>query len=222
MHRIPCHTAGRVQGPGPGQATFHEFISGGYYLASAARLPDAFSTLLPETLISISPCVAEVGPRCSWESDWGSRALKRARAEAAGECYVPQGQQETLSPIDSAIKQTALPGYVKLHGEPPQVMPFGFSSFVVASAYYEQFGLPMQLLGIVLHATLLSSLEVQLGEDVNRGYGLVERVGFHSWLCSCLPEVVSEVLSVRPATKRVDLRFRRGSQSRAACTDGGR
>jgi hypothetical protein len=139
-----------------------------------------------------------------------------------GEPSASQDLQEERYPIDAAIRQTALPVHVQLHSEPKQVMPFGFSSFAVAFAYYEQFGPPLQLLGIGLHGTLLSSLEQQRGEDVNQGYGLIERIGqgrrirpgsilgfeplgfqamsFHSWLCSLSQDKVSEVLGIRPAT----------------------
>lgn len=145
-----------------------QFISGGYYLAEPVPRPPSFSRLLPETIVSLSPCLAEVGP--THHSD--------------------------------------------------DAMPFGFSSFQNAIAAHTP---PQLLLGIVLHTSLLPSLRRQRDRDINRGYGLLERVGehqplagggivlgfeplgfeamsFHSWLCNYFPDNVRRDLCIVPAS----------------------
>ena len=188
---------------------FGEFISGGYDrydLVRPEKRPDSFSALLPEMLMSVSPCIAEVGPRCLWESDWGRLSLEAVELSDAS--------------IDAIVERTALPERVDTASEPAHVMPFGFSSFAIASAFHEQMTAPTLLVGIGLHSSLLPSLEAQRSQDVNNGYGLMERIeqrqtlrqgeilgfeplgfyamSFHSWLCGYFPEKVNKELQIRP------------------------
>ena len=200
---------------------FGRFISGGYYLVRPVKRPDSFSALLPETLVTVSPCIGEVGPRCSWESDWGRLTLEQQKTDAT-ECGVPAEElPELLNSINNIVERTTLPQGLQTCQEPPQVMPFGFSSFVIASAFYEQFAPPTLLLGIGLHASLVPLLNEQRRRDINNGYGLIERIGqrqtlrpgqvlgfeplgfeamsFHSWICNYFPESVDKELRIKPA-----------------------
>ncbi|MBL8216010.1 MAG: hypothetical protein JNK87_35130 [Bryobacterales bacterium] len=86
---------------------FGEFISGGYDrydLVRPEKRPDSFSALLPEMLMSVSPCIAEVGPRCLWESDWGRLSLEAVELSDAS--------------IDAIVERTALPEGVDTASEP--------------------------------------------------------------------------------------------------------
>lgn len=80
---------------------------------------------------------------------------------------------------------------------------------------------PALLVGIGLHASLLSWVNEQLDRDINHGYGLVERVeqglplspgnvlgfeplgfeatSFHSWLCNYFPDCVKNDLNIEPS-----------------------
>lgn len=185
------------------------------------KRPASFSMLLPETIVTVSPCLADVGPRCSWESDWGSLTLEQQKAEA-GDIGVPHERlQGYLDSIDAILKRTSLPDGMPSPDEPSQVMPFGFSSFAVASAFYERFAPPVLLVGIGLHTSLVPLLKDQRTRDINKGYGLIERIGqhqclspgevlgfeplgfeamsFHSWICNDFPDSVDKDLKIQPA-----------------------
>ena len=147
---------------------FDQFISGGYYFVTPVKRPDSLSALLPDTLVTVSPCIAEVGPRCSWASDWGSLTLDQQKTEAADCGVLPEGLQENLNSIDAILERTSLPERLRASPEPSQVMPFGFSSFAVASAFYERFVPPTLLLGIGLHTSLIPLLNDQRRRDINK------------------------------------------------------
>jgi hypothetical protein len=103
--------------------------------------------------------------------------------------------------------------------------PNGFSSAIAAQEFLSRFITDTAILvvGIGLHTSLLSSFRGQLGDDVNRGYGLIERIEentilsaggqvlgfeplgyegmhFHSWLCSNEPEDVRNGFGIRQMT----------------------
>ncbi|MBY0373112.1 MAG: hypothetical protein K2Q23_03910 [Bryobacteraceae bacterium] len=182
----------------PDAPDFGDFISGGYFLVKP--LESHSFPLMPEPLVSVSSCITEVGPSGFWTPEWHRRT------------------REFSNPIDAQVAATVLPEGVRMA---KQDAPFGFCSFVSASAYYAHFTPPTILVGIGLHKSLTRLIEVQRSRDIGYGIGLVQRMArrrrlragrvlgyeplgfegmkFHSWVCNWFPESVGKDLGIRPA-----------------------
>jgi hypothetical protein len=184
-----------------------DYISGGYFLVQRTPLPKNISELLPDKVLTVSDCFARVAPGL-WAVDWENRSDKDRANEAA-----PFG-----------IPAQALPELVKwFSAEMGSDHPNAFSSVVLAREFYRRFVTADQplIIGIGLQKTLLSSFHEQVVKDVNRGYGLVERVlrgqpiadggrflgyeplgfeatHFHTWLCHRAPDEVHSRFKTLP------------------------
>jgi len=195
-----------------------QFLSGGYYLATPAKRHPSFSALLPETILTVSPCIADVGPN---GDNWASTTLEEQEAEASTIGVSPADLPAYLDSFDAITRRTVLPAGMRAAAEPFEVMPFGLSSFAIASELHAQINPLALLLGIGLHASLAPLLYEQRDRDINRGFGLIDRIeqnqrlspgrilgfeplgfhamSFHSWICNYFPDKVSTDLGIQPA-----------------------
>jgi hypothetical protein len=198
---------------------FRKFVSGGYYLVRPTARPESFSTLLPATIVTLSSCIGEVGPGL-WAVDWPGAPQNR-EAEAAKFGIPADRLPELVDWVSAVVAGRLVPGGSPTQ-DPGEVVPFGFSSLSAAREFYVRFipGNEILILGSGLHESLLPSLDEQKHRDINRGFGLVERihrrqavapgtvlgfeplgfeaVSFHSWLCNDFPEEVNKKLGIQP------------------------
>jgi hypothetical protein len=184
-----------------------EFISGGYFLVKQIPRPKDVSDLMPTTLFTLSDCFAEIAP-----DDWAISGYNYDDGDRASEA------------AKFGIPAAAVPRLVELlSGETGSQHSNAFPSLPVAEAFYRECKNKREvaLLGIGLDRSLLPSLYGQQNDDVNRGYGLLERVElqkpldsggeplgfellgfeatkFHSWLCHNAPWEAFEKFGVRP------------------------
>lgn len=184
-----------------------DFICGGYFLVKPIARPKDISEHLPATLLTLSNCFTEIAP-----DDWAISGYDYDDAERATEA------------AEFGIPADAVPRLVRLLSEKiGSQHSNAFPSLPVAEAFYRECTDKRQvvLLGIGLNRTLLPSLYAQRNDDVNRGYGLLERVElqmpldpggkplgfellgfegtkFHSWLCHNAPLEAFEKFGVLP------------------------
>jgi hypothetical protein len=184
-----------------------KFICGGYFLVKQIPRPKDVSDFLPGTLLTLSDCFAEIGP-----DDWAVSAYNYDDAERAAEA------------AKFGIAPAAVPGLVDLFtAEIGLQHSNAFPNLAVAQAFYRECtnSNEVALLGIGLEPALLASAYAQKNDDVNSGYGLLERLElqtpldakgkplgfeplgfeatkFHSWLCHNAAPEAFETFGVRP------------------------
>jgi hypothetical protein len=184
-----------------------DYICGGYFLVKTVGRPKVISELVPETLLTISTCFTDVAPDV-----WAVAEYKVTDDERVAEA------------AKLGIPSSALPRLTRLLSEAiGSELPNAFPNLAVAEAFYAECTdkADVALLGIGLHPTLLSSAHAQRDDEVNRGYGLLERIEsqrrlasggeplgfeplgldgthFHSWLCHNAPVEALEEFGVRP------------------------
>jgi hypothetical protein len=185
-----------------------EYISGGYMVVKLTRRPKKLSTLGPDFFLTISNCIGETAPDL-WAVNWEKWTLKDRLRKSAAFDIDPDRVDELVEFAARAI--------------PPDEYPNAFSELDHAVHFRQRFVRASDtfVVGIGLHTSLLASFAAQLEKDVNRGYGMIERLRkrsplaaggvsygyeplgfeachFHSWLCNSLPEEVAAVLAIRP------------------------
>jgi len=184
-----------------------DFISGGYFLVRRIPRPADVSELLPSTLTTLSNCFTDIAP-----DDWTLSGYNYSDDERAEEA------------AKFAIPRRVVPGLVRLFSDALGTQHSNaFPNLEVAEAFYKDCSEKDQvmLVGIGLHQSLLESLYAQRNDDVNQGYGLLERVElqnplaelgeplgfellgysgtkFHSWLCHNAAVEASEKFGVHP------------------------
>jgi hypothetical protein len=182
-----------------------QFISGGYYLVKQIVRPKDVSENLPATLVTLSNCFTGIAP-----GDWAISGYNYSDAERAAEA------------AKFGIPGQSVPRLVRLLSDEIGLQHSNaFPSLTSAEAFYRECvdRREIALLGIGLDPTLLASVEEQRNDDVNRGYGLVERLElaiplsskgevlgfeplgfeatkFHSWLCHYAPSEALEKFGV--------------------------
>jgi hypothetical protein len=185
-----------------------EHISGGYFISKPIRRPNGAFSLLPEAFLTASACFADIAPDL-WAVDWESYPKKEV-AEEAAKFGIPAHLTGELVQWVSAQMVGGL-------------HPNAFLTLLIAREFVQRFVTDngVQILGIGLHTSLLPSFYGQLAKDMNRGYGLVDRVDrkdlladggsllgyeplgyeavhFHSWLCHSAPDEAEKLFGVRP------------------------
>jgi len=183
------------------------YICGGYYLVKRIVRPRGVSELIPDTLLTLSNCFTDVAP-----GDWAVQGYnydEAARAEEAAKFGI----------LASAVPQLVALMSRELGTQHSNAFP----TLSVAQSFYGSCGNKegVWLLGIGLDPSLLPSLEAQRDDDINHGYGLMERVelkqplerggkalgyeplgfegtSFHSWLCHNVPEEAAKEFGIRP------------------------
>ena len=183
------------------------FISGGYFLTKRVGRPRAISDLAPDSIITLSNCFTEIAP-----DSWADKAYSFNDEERAAEAFkfgIPGDAVPSLADqFTMAVESTHITNFF-----PNLPIAQEFHRFCTDQA--------VVLVGIGLHVSLLQSLKAQLGDDVNRGYGLIERVDanipvadggdalgyeplgfeatkFHSWLCHNAPVEAHKQFGIRP------------------------
>ena len=185
-----------------------EYISGGYFITKPVQRPDGPFSQLPETFLTASDCFAEIAPDL-WAVDWESYPQTDV-AEEAGKFGIPAHLATELVQWVSARMVGGL-------------HPNAFLTLAMAREFVQRFVVDnaVCIIGIGLHTSLLPSFYRQLEKDMNRGYGLVDRVDrkdlladggsllgfeplgyeavhFHTWLCNSTPDETEKLFGVRP------------------------
>jgi hypothetical protein len=185
-----------------------EYISGGYFIVKPIGRPEGPFSLLPQTLITLSTCLAAIAPD-AWTMAWGNNTREEA-AEHVAKFGIPAHLAPEM--VDWVKAETPVGHY-----------PSAFLSLQKASEFVRRFviGNGVEIVGIGLHKSLLPSFYGQLEKDANRGYGLLERVElkesladggtvlgyeplgfetthFHTWLCHYMPDEAKKLFGVRP------------------------
>lgn len=182
-------------------------ICGGYYLVKKIKRPQDVSDPAPLSFITLSSCFSETAP-----DDWAHAGYNYTEAERANEA------------LNFGIAASNVPEVVSLFTQEQGALPpNAFASLSTAEAFYRQCENQetVALVGIGLHPSLLPSLYAQRENEVNHGYGLLERVEmkvplapgrevlgyeplgydgmhFHSWLCHNAPKAAWEKLKIGP------------------------
>jgi hypothetical protein len=191
-----------------GNANLDDFICGGYFLAKRVDRPPDVSNLLPRCLIKLSTCFTDIAP-----DTWADADYKYEDDERAAEA------------VKFGIVQGAVPALVKMFTDAvrPQHLANAFPSFAVAQEFYRHSAQKdaVFLLGLGLERSSVPTLRAQLQDDLNQGYGLIERVDastslepggevlgyeplgfegtkFHSWLCHNAAVEAHERFGIRP------------------------
>lgn len=185
-----------------------EHISGGYFISKLIQRPKGAFWLLPETFLTASDCFADIAPDL-WAVDWESYTPTEV-AEEAAKFGIPAHLTGELVEWVSAQMVGGL-------------HPNAFLSLPMAREFVRRFVVEngVQIIGIGLHTSLLPSFYGQLEKDINRGYGLVDRIDrkdlladggnllgyeplgyeavhFHTWLCHYAPDEAEKLFGVRP------------------------
>jgi hypothetical protein len=140
-----------------------EYISGGYFISKPIQRPSGPFSLLPEAFLTASDCFADIAPDL-WAVDWESYAPKEVVEEAA-KFGIPAHLTAELVQWVSAHMVGGL-------------HPNAFLSLPMTREFVRRFVADngVQIIGIGLHTSLLPSFYGQLEKDINRGYGLVDRI----------------------------------------------
>lgn len=183
-------------------------ICGGYFLTRRIPRPDSISDPAPTTILTLSNCITEIAPDdwadSGYNYDIEERVVEAKKFGISSEA-VPQLVEEFTKAVSSNHITTAFP------------------TLQIARAFYRacEDKSTIALVGIGLERSLLASFYAQRNDDVNRGYGLFERVDknveleaggealgyellgfeatkFHSWLCHNSPVEAKEKLGVTP------------------------
>lgn len=159
---------------------------------------------MPASIMTLSSCFHETGP-----GDWALDGYNYADAERADEA------------AKFGIPAAVVPELVRLFSrEQNSFATNAFVSLSIAKTFYRacENRETVALVGIGLHPSLLTSVYAQQDKDVNRGYGLLERLElkaplapgevlgyeplgydgmhFHSWLCHDAPKIAWEELKI--------------------------
>ena len=188
-------------------ADLSAFISGGYFLTKRIRRPSYVTDPMSDSIITLSWCLTEMAPD-SW----------------ADKCYNHSDEERAAEALKFGIPSDAVPNLVDQFTraiEPMHLTNF-FPTLSVAREFFRRCtDKTVALLGIGLEPSLLPSVRAQLKDDINRGYGLIERVDamiplstcgevlgyeplgfeatrFHSWLCHNAPAEAYKKFGVRP------------------------
>ena len=183
------------------------FVSGGYFLTKRVGRPQAISDLVPDSILTLSTCFTNIAP-----DSWADKAYNHEDEERIAEALkfgIPREAVPTL--LDQFTKAV----------ESNHITNF-FPTLSVAQEFYRYCAdETVVLVGIGLDASRLQSFKAQLGDDINHGYGLVERVDanipvagggevlgfeplgfeatkFHSWLCHNAPADAYTLFGIRP------------------------
>ena len=184
------------------------YICGGYFLSKRVRRPPDVSSVVPDSIVTLSDCFTDVAP-----DEWAD----------AGYHY--EDEERAADALKFGIPASAVPALVNLFTTEVALhhITNAFPSLSVGRAFYRQCAdkEAVALLGIGLEPSLLPSFYGQRNDDINRGYGLFERVEakqslehggrplgfeplgfeatkFHSWLCHNAPADVSERFGIQP------------------------
>jgi hypothetical protein len=189
--------------------TMSDYVSGGYYVLKAIPRPsDLPSSVLPDTLLTMSTCFTRVVcdiVQLQWDN---YDDVREAIADEAREFGIPEAQIPEL--VSWAKEQRNTNYLVYSEVEPALELR---QRFITNRATH--------VIGIGLHTSLLASFESQLDKDMNRGTGLLELVNekrapadgghvlgfeplgfeatkFHSWLCHYAPDEAHARFGIRP------------------------
>jgi hypothetical protein len=184
------------------------FISGGFFLTMPVGRPQFLTTLVPDLILTLSNCFAEIAPD-DW-ADEGYNYEDQERIEEALKFGIPASAVPSLvAQFTQAVRSNHLTNF--------------FPSLSLAQEFYHHCTNKerVALIGIGLEPSLIPSVLAQLKDDVNQGYGLIERVNekeplepggeilgyeplgfegtkFHSWLCHNAPEDAYQKFGIRP------------------------
>ncbi len=183
------------------------YICGGYFLVKRIPRPKDISDLIPETILTLSECFTDIAPDI-----W------------AFEGYNVDDEERSEEALKFGITGPAVREMVSLLTHENGALPANaFPHLSVAQEFYRHSApeADIALLGIGLEPSLMSSLYAQRDDDVNHGYGLIERLElmhplqiggeplgheplgfeatkFHSWLCHDEPPEALKRFGVRP------------------------
>jgi hypothetical protein len=181
------------------------FISGGYYLCRRFKRPSDVAPALPESLVTLSNCFTDIGPR-----EWLLRSWNCTVGETAEKAALLGVTQELVVPMLDWCTEAKLNPH-----------PCSFRTVEFATEFHRQFvrSRDVVVLGIGLHRELLDSFYSQLEKDFNHGYALIEQIEreeplaswgtelgfeplgfeatkFHSWLCHNAPAKIRAELGI--------------------------
>lgn len=183
------------------------FISGGYFLTKRVARPQDVTDFAPDSIVTLSNCFTEIAP-----GTWADKAYNyedNDRAAEASKFGIPRDDVPNL--VDEFTKAVESNHITNL-----------FPTLTIAEEFYRCCAdEAVVLLGIGLDASRVLSFKAQLDDDVNRGYGLIERVdanvpvasggevlgyeplgfcgtAFHSWLCHNAPADADKRFGIRP------------------------
>jgi hypothetical protein len=185
-----------------------EYVSGGYYIVKSISRPEDLTEFLPDRLLTMSACFAEVA-RDIVQLQWDRyEDVSEAIAEEASAFGIRAAQ---IPDLVSWAKSQQNGNYLVFTDVQPAIeLRTRFITDATA-----------RVIGIGLHTSRLDSFESQLEKDVNKGFGLVELVNekrppaeggdhlgfeplgfqgtkFHSWLCHYAPAEVCKRFGIRP------------------------
>jgi hypothetical protein len=189
-------------------ADISSFICGGYFLSKRVLRPRAISGLWPDSVLTVSECFTDVAP-----DTWADKA------------YNHDDEERVVALQKFGIARSAVSKLVDLFTQAVQSrhLTNAFPSLYVAQQFFQHCAdqKAVALLGIGLERSLVPSFLSQLNDDVNHGYGLIERVNaneslerggktlgyeplgfdatkFHSWLCHNAALDAYKQFGVRP------------------------
>ncbi len=185
----------------------NEYVSAGYYVVNEISRPKEVSEILPDKLLTISNCFAPV-VRQIIQLRWDDyEDVREAVAEEATKFGILPIQVPDL--VRWAKEQDNDNYVVYTNVETPLELRTRFMNKPET-----------HVVGLGLHADLLSSFKSQLDKDVNKGLGLVELIeqerplteggsclgyeplgfcgtSFHSWLCHYAPDEAFRLFGTR-------------------------
>jgi len=192
----------------PMNADLDDYICGGYFLTKRVSRPAYVSNLAPDRMTTLSACFTDIAP-----DSWADADYRHDDVEQVQEA------------VKFGIPATAVPELVNMFTRAvrPEHLTNFFPSLSIGQNFYRYCADKdlVVLIGIGLERSLIPTLHAQLHDDVNEGYGLIERVNaniplerggnvlgyeplgfdatrFHSWLCHNAPVDAYDRFGIRP------------------------
>jgi hypothetical protein len=189
-------------------ADLDDYICGGYFLTKRVSRPAYVSNLAPDRMTTLSACFTDIAP-----DSWADADYRHDDVEQVQEA------------VKFGIPATAVPELVNMFTRAvrPEHLTNFFPSLSIGQNFYRYCADKdlVVLIGIGLERSLIPTLHAQLHDDVNEGYGLIERVNaniplerggnvlgyeplgfdatrFHSWLCHNAPVDAYDRFGIRP------------------------
>jgi hypothetical protein len=192
----------------PKYPELNDYVCGGYFLTRSISRPPDVSDLVPDRVITLSHRFTDIAPDTWADAD-----------------YRYDDEERSQSALKFGIPATAVPTLVSMFTQAvrPQHLTSAFPNLSIAQSFYRHCSDRnlVVLVGIGLERSLVPALHLQLRDDVNHGYGLIERVNanvplerggkllgyeplgfdatkFHSWLCHNAPVEAYDRFGIRP------------------------
>lgn len=192
----------------PSNLELNDYICGGYFLTKRISRPPDVSNLVPDWVITLSACFTDIAPDLWADAD-----------------YKYDDERRVQEALKFGISATVVPELVNTFTQAnrSQPLPNCFPSLSIAQNFYRYCTdkALVLLVGLGLERSLVPTLYEQLHDDVNQGFGLIERVNantplerggkvlgyeplgyyathFHSWLCHNAPIEAYDRFGIRP------------------------